>query len=355
VRRLLVAGAAAGLTLAGAGAALVALGGGGEATAATAAGAPATAKVERRDIVLRDDVDGTLGYADARALAASAAGTVTRLAVEGSVVTRGKSLYDLNARGVRLLYGTMPMWRSLRADVADGVDVEQLERNLVELGFDPGSMTVDEEFDDDTTRAVEAWQDALGVPETGAVELGDAVFLPGARRVGQAAVVVGAQVQPGLEVMSTTGTAPVVELDLDARRQELATVGGKVSVELPSGRAVAGTITAVGKVAETATTAQGEAGNPTVSVTIRLAQPATRDGLDGAPVVVSLERERAANVLAVPVEALLALRGGGVAVELVGGAGERKLTRVETGSFADGYVAIEGKGVVAGATVVVSE
>ena len=88
---------------------------------------------------------------------------------------------------------------------------------------------------------------------------------------------------------------------------------------------------------------------------IRLGEPAKRDGLDGAPVVVSLERARAKGVLAVPVEALLALRGGGVAVEVVGTDGERTLTAVEAGSFADGYVEIEGKGVAEGLTVVVAE
>jgi hypothetical protein len=356
VRRSLLALAAVGLGVAGVGVVVLGSGGsGGVATAATTDAAPATAEVTRRNLVLVDDVDGTLGYADARTLAASAPGTVTRLPAEGSVVTRGRSLYDVNAAGVRLLYGSMPLWRRLGPGVSDGADVEQLERNLVELGHDPGGMTVDEEFDADTAGAVESWQDAIGVPETGAVEPGDAVFLPGPRRVGQLAVPVGAQLQPGLEVMATTATAPVVQLDLDARRQELATVGGKVKVELPSGRVVNGTIDSVGKVAESSTGAQGEAGPATVSVVIRLDEPARRDGLDGAPVVVSLERARAKGVLAVPVEALLALRGGGVAVEVVASDGERTLAAVETGSFADGYVEIEGPRVAEGVTVVVAE
>ena len=356
MRRSVVAVAVVGLGVVGIGAAVLVTGGsGGAATAATNDAAPATATVTRRDLVLADDVDGTLGYADARTLAASAPGTVTRVPAEGIVVTRGRALYDVDAQGVRLLYGSMPLWRRLGRGVSDGADVEQLERNLVELGHDPGGMTVDEEFDADTRAAVKEWQDALGVPETGAVEPGDAVFLPGPRRIGQVTAAVGAQVQPGMDVMTTTATAPVVHVDLDARRRELVTVGGKVTVELPSGRTVPGTIDAVGNVAESSTGAQGEPGPATVSVVVRLAEPAKRDGLDGAPVVVSLERERANSVLAVPVEALLALRGGGVAVELVGTDGERTLTAVETGSFADGYVEIEGKELREGARVVVAE
>jgi len=285
----------------------------------------------------------------------SAVGTVTRLPAEGSVVTRGRSLYDVDAKGVRLLYGAMPLWRRLGPGVSDGADVEQLERNLVELGHDPGGMTVDEEFDDETARAVKSWQDALGVAETGAVEPGDAVFLPGPRRVGQFGVAVGAQLQPGIEVMTTTATTPVVEVDLDARRQDVATIGARVKVGLPSGHIVTGRIDSVGKVAEAATSAQGEPSTPTVSVVITLAEPTKRDGLDGAPVLVSVERERVKGVLAVPVEALLALRGGGVAVEVVARDGSRRLVSLETGSFADGYVAIEGKGIAEGTRVVVAE
>ena len=124
-------------------------------------------------------------------------------------------------------------------------------------------------------------------------------------------------------------------------------------VELPSGRRATGTVASVGRVAETSTTPTGETGDPTVSVVVRLADPGERDGLDGAPVTVALERDRARNVLAVPVEALLALRGGGNAVEVVGSSGERRLTAVETGTFADGYVEVRGRRIREGARVVV--
>ena len=350
----MVAGSAAGLVALAAVAVVTVGSGSAPAEAATPDGATATAVVARRDLVLRDDVDGTLGYADARTLTAGAPGVVTRLPEEGKVVTRGKVLYEVDAVGVRLLYGTMPLWRRLGPKVADGRDVEQLERNLVELGHDPQGMTVDETFDDDTAAAVRSWQEALGRPETGAVEPADAVFLPpGPRRIGQHETTVGAQIQPGTAVLEVTATSPVVEIDLDARSRELARVGAKVRVELPSGRTVTGTVASVGRVAEISTTAQGEVGDPTVSVVVRLADPGERDGLDGAPVVVSLERDRARNVLAVPIEALLALRGGGNAVELVGTNGERTLAAVETGTFADGYVEVEGRRIQAGTRVVV--
>jgi hypothetical protein len=245
------------------------------------------------------------------------------------------------------------MWRRLEKGVDDGADVRQLERNLVELGFDPSGMDVDDHFDGATANAVEAWQDALGVAETGVVEQGDVVFLPGARRVGQLSTSAGASVQPGQALLTTTATRPVVDIDLAATDQGLAELGATVSVELPSGRVSSGTITEIGRVAETVTDAQGESGDATVSVTVTLVDAARRDGLDGAPVTVSLERSRAANVLAVPVEALLALQGGGSALEQVAADGTRSLVAVETGRFADGFVEVEGKGVRKGLNVVV--
>ena len=68
----------------------------------------------------------------------------------------------------------------------------------------------------------------------------------------------------------------------------------------------------------------------------------------------ALERDRARNVLAVPVEAMLALRGGGDAVEVVARERRADLTGVETGTFADGYVEVDGKGIAQGAQVVIA-
>jgi peptidoglycan hydrolase-like protein with peptidoglycan-binding domain len=351
-RTFTLAGIAGGVVIA-AGLGVAVATGGTETAAATTSESVSTVAVVKRDLVTRDDVSGTLGYADPVVISAGAAGVVTKLPAAGSVVVRGKALAEVNARAVRLLYGTTPMWRRLEKGIDDGVDVAQLERNLLELGYDPSGMEVDDHFDGATANAVKAWQEALGVAETGFVEPGDVVFLSGARRIGQLSASVGTSVQPGQSLLTTTSTTPVVDVDLTATDQELAEVGAKVSVELPSGRIVAGTITELGRVAETATDAQGQTGEATVSVTVTLDDPATRDALDGAPVIVSLERSRAKSVLAVPVEALLALQGGGSALEQVAADGTRSLVAVQTGRFADGFVEVEGKGVRKGLNVVV--
>ena len=96
MRRAYVVGGAAGLVIVAVAAVALATGSeSGPATAATGDSATATAKVTRRDLVLRDEVDGTLGYADARSLVASTQGTVTRLPDGGAVVTRGSKHHQL--------------------------------------------------------------------------------------------------------------------------------------------------------------------------------------------------------------------------------------------------------------------
>ena len=60
------------------------------------------------------------------------------------------------------------------------------------------------------------------------------------------------------------------------------------------------------------------------------------------------------DVLAVPVNALVALLEGGYAVEQVDAAGAHHYLRVETGLFQDGLVEVTGDGLAAGDSVVVS-
>jgi multidrug efflux pump subunit AcrA (membrane-fusion protein) len=61
------------------------------------------------------------------------------------------------------------------------------------------------------------------------------------------------------------------------------------------------------------------------------------------------------NALVVPVNALLALAGGGYAVEVVGSDGRHRLVPVSTGLFddADGLVQVTGSELAAGQRVVV--
>ena len=347
--RALVAGGgavAALLVVAGA----VSLGGGDGAPPAAAAPVTAgeTGTVERRDLVDRDTLDGTLGYAADGALRAGAEGTLTRLRAPGSVVRRGESLYSVDGRAAAwLLYGALPAWRDFTPGMEHGADVRQLERNLRALGADPdGDMTVDDAWDWATTAAVERFQEERGLDRTGSLMRGQVLFRPGPSRIGAASAAAGDAVRPGQEIGRVSSTRREIAVDLDATRQGLARAGDAVTVELPDGRTARGRVRDVGKVAEPATE---EGGEPTIPVTIALRGGGARgSGLDQAPVDVAFAVERREAVLTVPVKALLARQGGGFAVEL---AGTGRIVAVDPGLYADDRVEVEGD-VQEGATVV---
>jgi hypothetical protein len=357
-RRIVIPVAAAALAAAAGGATWAAAGGDPRSgDTSTAERSTTTATVERHDLVQHEDLVGTLGYDDATTLYGQGMGTVTALRDPGDVVWRGQALYWLDGRPVTLMFGALPMWRRLDASSSAGKDIRELERNLVALGYDPDrEVDVDDVWESATTAAVRRWQEDKGLPRTGSVEPGQIVFLPGARRIGQLKTTPGATLQPGAEVMETTSTRRVVTVDLDADKQSLVKKGDRVTVELPDGSSVAGRIAVVGQVAESQTDPQsGEQSDPTIPIEIRLARGSKTGRLDQAPVDVSFQKERAENVLTVPVSALLALAAGGYAVEIVDAGGTTHLVRVEPGMYADGIVEIEGDGVEKGMKVVVPE
>jgi peptidoglycan hydrolase-like protein with peptidoglycan-binding domain len=310
-------------------------------------------EVVRRDLVETESFSGTLGYAERRPIVGYWNGTVTGLAPEGTVVRRGEALFRVDDRPVILMIGPVPAYRPLTEGAEDGRDVRQLERNLAALGYDAdGELVVDQQFTAETTAAVEAWQEDLGVEPDGAVGLGDVVFLPGPQRIGEHGLAQGSPLAPGAAVMEVASPAQIIELDLPADQQALVAVDDAVVVELPDGTRVPATVAKVGTVAESQTLPGGEAGEPTIPVTIRLDEAAPTN-LDQAPVTIELTKEARPDVLAVPVTALVALRGGGYAVEVSDGTTTR-LVAVEPGLYADGYVEITGE-VDEGTKVVVPE
>jgi multidrug efflux pump subunit AcrA (membrane-fusion protein) len=148
-------------------------------------------------------------------------------------------------------------------------------------------------------------------------------------------------------------------VELEASKQSLVRRGDRVRVTLPDGGEVGGRIASVGRAARTTGSGEGEgqggdAGDeePVLDLTIALRSTRGTRGLDQAPVTVDIARRVERDVLAVPVTALLARPGGGYAVEVVGPEG-RRLAPVETGFFADGYVAVRGRGVRQGTRVAV--
>jgi peptidoglycan hydrolase-like protein with peptidoglycan-binding domain len=339
VRRGLLAAVGA-VALLGVGASVVLLGGGDGASAEdedTTEMATATAAVQRTDLVEREELDGTLGYGEPSELSVGRNGTITAIPAAGAIIERGGPLVEVDGLAVPLFYGDKPFWRPLGVDL-EGPDVRILEENLVALGYaDASSITVDEVFTSATTAAVKRWQDAVGLAETGIVQPGDAVVRPGPVRVSQPIGVVGGA--SGGPVLSVTDTTREITVSLEASRQGLLAAGDAVEVVLPDGSRVDGSVASVGTVVTPGDEMMGTSAS--IEVIVALTDPGAAGALDEAPVEVSIVKSQATDVLAVPVEALLALAEGGYAVERVTAPGS-ELVAVTTGAFADGLVEVTG-------------
>jgi peptidoglycan hydrolase-like protein with peptidoglycan-binding domain len=361
-RRARPAAGAAVLALVAGGAGFAVAGGDGEAAPERLSTATATTTIKRQDLVETDTVDGTLGYSDERTVINRLPGTVTWTPDAGDVVRINRPLYEVDGRAVYLLDGTYPAYRTLTAGLT-GDDVRQLERNLRALGLDKDrEMRVDGTWDAGTTAAVLDWQRSKALEETGSIEFGRVVFQPRRRRVAtvseatEAPPAPAAPADPAAQqsapaLMTTTSTRRIVTGDLETTQFELAERGASVRVEMPDGEKVGGRIMRVGRVAEAVpASAEDTDPTPTVELTIRLKRRSSGVGVDQAPVDVDLEKQRARDVLTIPVTALLARQGGSLAVEVREG-DRRRIVPVETGLYTDGYVEITGPGLRAGMTV----
>ncbi|MEO3875054.1 peptidoglycan-binding protein [Nonomuraea sp. B12E4] len=322
-------------------AAAVGFGGDGTGTTVATRTPPAVAKVTRTTLTATKTVDGTLGYGDPVTVSGKSQGTITWLPGEGSTITRGHGVYSVDADRRSLLYGTVPLYRTLENGV-EGRDVEQLERNLDKLGYD--GFEVDNEFTWTTREAVEEWQEDLGHEVTGRVQPGDVVIAAGPIRVAELKKALG-DTATG-PVLTATGTTREVHVNLDVADEHLVRKGMKATVELPDGSKVDGKVTGVGKVA----TETGSGNEATTTVEVRVSVSKLKKAFDAAPVDVTIVSDQRENVLAVPVGALLALAEGGYGVQVVEGAATRYVP-VETGMFADGQVEVTG--VEEGTTVAV--
>lgn len=320
------------------------------------------ATVRRGTLSSQVQVSATLGYSGSYSAVNQAAGTYTWLPAAGQVVGRGQVLYQVSGNPVVLLYGSVPAYRSLSEGMT-GADVRQLNANLVALGYGTRSELDTDYFSAQTARALELYQKHLGVPETSTLTLGQAVFLPTAARITAVSGTLGGQAGPGQPVLQASSTTRQVSISLDAAEQSYVQAGDRVVITLPDNQAIPGVVTMVGTVATApASSAPGSTSTPTVSVDVAPSDPAATGSLDQAPVQVSITTATVGGVLIVPVDALVALAGGGYGVEVAAAgagtrlrAGTRLLVPVSLGIFDDaaGTVQVSGVGLHAGQHVVV--
>ncbi len=268
----------------------------------------------------------------------------------GEIVRRGQALFAIDGAPALLLYGSTDATRAFTPGMSPGADVAELNANLDALGYGRGLSG--DAFTPATAAAIRRLQVAHSENATGQLLIGSVVFEPGPIRVTslESTVAVGAAVTAG-PVLSGTGTARQVQIQLDPALQGQVRAGDPVTITLPNDRTTPGRITQVSSVAT-----PGQNGGPaTIAVDAVPTDPATIGNLDQAPVNVSITTGRVSNALVVPVDALLSLESGGYAVEEVATNGVHHLVAVATGLFddADGLVQVSGPGLAAGQRVVV--
>jgi peptidoglycan hydrolase-like protein with peptidoglycan-binding domain len=162
---------------------IVATGGGQHEVAGSPRTAAGAATIERRNLVTSEAETGTISYADPSTVANRLQGTLTWVPAVGRMVDPGQKLFAVDNFPVILMNGTTPAYRTLDSSDSAGPDVQQLNANLIELGFDPDGIVDDDEWQPATTAGVEDLQEANGEPQTGSLTLGTIVFLRGAQRV----------------------------------------------------------------------------------------------------------------------------------------------------------------------------
>ena len=316
--------------------------------------------VQQRDVNVYTDFAGTLGYGDTVGVRSPASGVVTAVPATGTDLTRGQELFAVDSQPVALLYGDLPIWRSLSSSSSDGPDILQLETNLAALGYTAnGRMTVDEHFSYYTGVALKAWETAMGFssPNT-TFDSSEAVYLPGTVRV-DSVVTRGTVATNATEVLTVAVTGDVadsvvgdhgvtststatqeVALQVTTTDQSLFSDGLAVQVELADASTVAGTVSSVG----TTVKRSGSGPNSTLYVDVSVAIPnEPAGGLIEGPVTVHVPSQSAKQALMVPVRALVALAEGGYAVQRQAADGTLSYVGVETGLFSDGWVQVTGK------------
>lgn len=306
-----------------------------------------TATVERTTLTSNLVLNGSLSYGTAVELPGRG-GIITGLPTAGDEIPVGHAVYEVDGMPIVAVRGDRPFWRTLAEGIPNGPDVRQLEQYLADsgLGYD---LTVDDEFTAITTKRVKEWQERIGVEQTGIIALGDIVAVGSdSIRVDKVTGKLGDPAGSSPLSYSSTRLRVVAKLtDAQARELQPAT---PVTVTLPDGTELAGTITAI----DPGGAPTGEEGKTTSpSAVVDLDDPAAAAGIGLRAVKVALAASEAEDALVVPVTALLATAADGYAVDVIRD-GELVRIPIELGLIADTRVQVLSDELVEGDVVVVA-
>ena len=282
-------------------------------------GSPSSTRpVERTSLSSQTQVSGTLVYAGSRTVSVPAVApgqaVYTMLPSAGRIVRRGRPLFTIDGEPTLLLYGSTPVWRSFQAGMSPGTDVAELNANLRALGLDaPAAMR------SPRRRAQRSLGTAAGArphPDRHA---------PARRGRARARRAAGDDGDCDAGRTGSAGPGPDRNLDPTARlgparrRPAVGGEGRRPGQRDPprqphhpgrGQRDRQGCDDALRRPAERRRLQLADD-----RVDVRLLHPSAAGNLDQAPVEVSITDRSVSDALVVPVNALLALAGGGYAVE----------------------------------------
>jgi peptidoglycan hydrolase-like protein with peptidoglycan-binding domain len=294
----------------------------------------------RGDLVQKVDAAGTIvGTPLPVPIAAQSGGIVTWLPPIQSSVSRGQPLFRLDNVPVILLYGSTPAWRDFGPGMSDGPDLAELESNLLALGFGESfGLKADGVYTNADAEAIDAFgaSDGLGV-SSGTLPFGSVLFEPTPVTVLGYASGLGTSVSGGANILEADGTAAQVVAEVDASEAAAIVEGTPATITtVSSASALGATVSAVSASPPT-NLAAGASGSTEgeVYVTLSLTNPPSELPAQGATVAVQFRTAVLNNVFTVPVTALVALVGGGYALQIDEGHGRSRLVGVQVGLIDD--------------------
>lgn len=215
---------------------------------------PATYTVEIGSLGRTVTLPGIARWDVAGVSFAPASGVITDLDAEAGAISPGEVLIRLNERPMVAVPGEVPAFRALAEDVV-GRDVRALNAYLASLGY--GVAAESETYDGATESAVTAWQQELGLPASGKIELGDVIFVPPEfidgppfRVVRELAV--GAMVSEGSPLLERLESTPTAVMEFGGTLPDEVAPGLNGAATFPTGKrvdvSVGGSSTAEGRV-----------------------------------------------------------------------------------------------------------
>lgn len=301
------------------------------------------ATLKSANLEITTSFSATIGYLPTPVQAvANTSGIVTWLPAAGTVISQGQPLFQVDGQPVILLYGSVPEWRSLAVGAAAGPDITELEQNLNQLGYaGPYQLPQNGIYSNAVDDAVQRLLTAKGIPASTGLALGTVLYAPGPVLVSALPLALGASVNPGTAAITITSTQRAVTGTFTPAGGPPVEVGQTATLT-PDG----GGVSLAGMV--TGATTKFSNGSNQTTVTIALAGSPSLS-LGDIPAQAAVVTETVPHVLAVPVQALIALIDGGYALEVPAGKGGQTLVRVRVGvSGAGNLVQVSGRKILPG-------